>query len=83
MNDHFTTGYFQLEGGTRQGDSLSAYLFILVSEVLLIQIRNCQDTEGILINDAEVKTSAYADSSYFFLRDTFSTNHMLYKTHFH
>ena len=54
---------------------------------LFIQIRNCQDIEGILIKDAEVKTSAYADGSYFFFRDTISTNHVLYlherfKTHF-
>ena len=33
------TNYFKLEGGARQGDSLSAYLFILVLETSLIKIK--------------------------------------------
>ena len=40
MNNGFSTGYFALERGTRQGDSLSAYLFILAIEVLLIRVRD-------------------------------------------
>ena len=38
INNGLTTDYFKLELGTRQGDPLSAY-FILVFEVLLIQVR--------------------------------------------
>ena len=32
INEGFTTKYFKLDKGTRQGDPISAYLFILVLE---------------------------------------------------
>ena len=49
----------------------------MVLEVLPIQIRNCQDIKHVFIEDMEVKISAYADDSYFFLRDTISVDHLL------
>ena len=36
MNGGNSTGYFKLERGARQGDLISAYLFILVMEVYFI-----------------------------------------------
>ena len=55
INNGRSTGYFRLERGTRQGDPLSAYLFILALEVLLIQIRENNDIKGIIINNTNIK----------------------------
>ena len=65
MNNGNFTGYFPLKRRTWQGDPLLAYLFILVLEILLIQIRNNKDINGVMIYNREIKLSAYADDSSF------------------
>ena len=65
MNNGNSTGYFPPERGTRQGDPLSAYLFILCVETLFIQIRENEEVKGIRIGDNEIKLSAYADDADF------------------
>ena len=72
MNNGHSTGYFPLKRGTRQGDPLSVYLFILALEVMLFQVRSDEQIEGIKINDFEVKLAAYADDTYFFTLDIWS-----------
>ena len=59
MNNGRSTDYFPLEGGTRQGDPLSAYLSILALEILLIQIRENAGIKGIIIDETEIKLLAY------------------------
>ena len=69
MNNGFSTGYFALETGTRQGDPLSAYLFILALEVMFIEVRSNVNIAGVKIGGHSVKLSAYADDTYFFIID--------------
>ena len=68
MNNGFTTKYFSLSSGTRQGDPLSAYLFILVMENLFIQIRNKKNIRGLRIFGYEVKLTSFADDVSCFFR---------------
>ena len=69
MNNGHSTGYFPLERGTRHGDPLSAYLFILALEIMFIQIRNNDQIKGLKIDDTMIKLSAYADDTYFIALD--------------
>ena len=68
MNNGHSTGYFSLSSGTRQGDPISAYLFILVMEILFIQIRSNDNIHGLRY---EFKLSAFADDVSYFLKDRF------------
>ena len=69
MNNGHSMGYFSLTRGTRQGDPLLAYLFILCVETLFIQIRENPDIKGIRIGMEEIKLSAYADDADFLTPD--------------
>ena len=65
MNNGHSTGYFPIKRGCRQGDPLSAYLFIICVEVLFVQVRDNNEIIGIMINDHEIKLSAFADDANF------------------
>ena len=64
-----TTQYFSLKRGARQGDPISAYLFILCLEILFIFIKNNLRIKGIKIFEHCFIYSAYADDATFFLKD--------------
>ena len=72
LNGGLTTQYFKLERGARQGDPISAYLFIIALEVLFILIKNEDKIKGIALYDHSFLFTAYADDSTFFLKDIVS-----------
>ena len=67
INGLTTTKYFKLEKGTRQGDPIPAYLFILVLEIAFIFIKDNKNIKGINIFDNIFLYSAYAGDTTFFL----------------
>ena len=77
MNNGTSTGYFTLSSGTRQGDPISAYLFILVMEILFIQIRSDKNIQGLKIFGYEFKLSAFADDVSCFLHNLHSVEELL------
>ena len=79
INGGFATQYFTLKRGARQGDPISAYLFIIALEVLFALIKNKVDIKGIDLFDHTFLFTAYADDSTFFLKDMSSVK-MLVET---
>ena len=65
-----TTNYFKLEKDIRQGDLISAYLFILVLEIEFLFTKESKKINGLNIFDKTFLYTAYADESTFFLKDT-------------
>ena len=74
MNNGFSTGYFKLNRGVRQGDPLSPYLFIICLETLAIQIGENQEINGIKIGKNDIKLVAFADDLTCFVKNKQSYN---------
>ena len=68
INGGNTTKYFKLQKGARQGDPISAYLFILYLEIVFILIKANKRVKGMNIFEHTYLYSAYADDTTFFLR---------------
>ena len=56
----------------RQGDPLSAYLFIIALEILCISVRSSKDINGIKVDNEEIRLSLFADDLTGFLKDNLS-----------
>ena len=77
INGGVTSQYFKLERGARQGDPISAYLFIICLEVLFIFIKENKEIKGLDIFGSEYLYSAYADDTTFFLKGLSSIRELL------
>ena len=77
INAGNTTNYFKLEKGARQGDPISAYLFILAIEVLFLLIKNNNNIKGLSIFEHVYLYTAYADDSTFFLENSDSIKQLV------
>jgi hypothetical protein len=69
VNDGTATTYFKLQRGARQGDPISAYLFIIALEVLFVLIKKNTSIKPMDILNETFLYSAYADDATFFLQD--------------
>ena len=77
INGGFTTKYFKLNKGTRQGDPISAYLFFLVLEIAFNLIKQNKDIYGLIFFDHTFLYTVYADDTTFFLKDNKSVKKVM------
>ena len=70
QNNGWSSDFFQLGRGVRQGCPLSPYLFILCAEILASAVRNSNGIKGIRISGNECKISPYADDTTLILDGT-------------
>ena len=55
--------FFDIQRGCRQGDPISAYLFLLCAQVMFLLIMNEPTLKGIKINGTEFKITQFADDT--------------------
>lgn len=68
LNNGFMSQPFPVLSGVRQGANASPNLFILLAEVLSIQIRKNTNIKGVTLGDTERKLTQFADDMTLFLK---------------
>ena len=69
--------YFPLKRGARQGDPISAYLFILALEIVFIFIKESENVPGLKIFNNQFLYTAYADDTTFCLSNENSVTEVI------
>ena len=67
INNGFSSGWFRISRGVRQGCPLSCVLFVLCVELLAHLIRENNDIHGIQIGGDGIKLSQFADDIFSFV----------------
>lgn len=67
LNNGFSTAPFKIQRGVRQVHPLSSCLFIMVLEILTINIRSNKNIQGITVDGEEIKLEIFADDLTAFL----------------
>ena len=81
INGGTATKYFKLNGGARQSDPISAYLFNLALETLFVLIKENPHIKWSNISYHCYLYSVYADDTTFFLKDVNSIKKMVNSFH--
>ena len=76
-NNGNLTEKFMISRGIRQGDPISALVFLPVAEIMATVIRNNTSIKGIFIYDFEIKLCQLADDTSLFLSDVNSLRNAL------
>jgi hypothetical protein len=66
-NNGYSSEFFRLHNGVKQGCPLSALLFILVAEILAVAIRENENIKGIKVDNTEINLSQLADDTTFYV----------------
>ena len=66
----FLSEPFNIERGCRQGDPISAYLFILCGQILTLLLQKNKEIKGISIGNLNIKVSQFADDTTLILDGT-------------
>ena len=69
VNGGLSTGFFPLERGSRQGDPISAYLFILIMETFFTLIKKNENVKKLEIYGYKYLITSYADDTTFFIKE--------------
>ena len=77
LNNGYSSPFFKVTRGIRQGCPLSAYLFLLVAETLATGIRQDDNIKGFKIGYHEVLTVQMADDATLFLESPVSLQRSL------
>ena len=61
VNNGYLSKYMTIERGVRQGGPCSTYYFLVIAELLAIEIRSNKDLKGIMIDNITKLLGQYAD----------------------